>query len=101
MSYRRDLQQLRRARKLAKRQQRQLATIELVGITAVTLHANWEHLTIAVERLTAAPFVDILREALRDRRQALQQEARQLRRDWLEGERLDARPAPAAGPPLP
>lgn len=101
MSYRRDLRQLRRARKLAKRQQRQLATIELVGITAVTLHANWEYLTIAVERLTAAPFVDILREALRDRRQALQAEARQLRRDCLEGERLDAGLAPVTAPPLP
>ncbi|AMR29535.1 hypothetical protein A0257_22180 [Hymenobacter psoromatis] len=70
----------------------------MVGITAVTLHANSVQLTIAVERLTAAPFVDILREALRDRRQALQAEARQQLLNWQEGERLRARPASVVGP---
>ncbi len=101
MSYRRDLQQLRRAGKQAKRQQRQLAALELAGLTAVTLHAHAQQLTIPIERLTGAPLVDVLREALRDRRQALAAEARQVRHDWLEGEGLDGRRAPHAPSPLP
>ncbi|WP_223654416.1 hypothetical protein [Hymenobacter psoromatis] len=101
MSDRRDLRHLRRARHLAKRQQRQLATLELAGLTAVTLHTHDQQLTIAIERLTGAPLVDVLREALRERRQACAAEARQVRRDWLEGEKLDGRLAPPAPPPLP
>jgi hypothetical protein len=48
MSYRRELKLLRRAQKLATRQQRQLAELELTGLTAVTLHAHAQHLTIAL-----------------------------------------------------
>jgi len=98
MSYRRDLKHLRRAGKLAKRQQRQLVTLELAGLTAVTLHANSQQLTIALERLSGAPLVDILREALRDRRQAFAAEARQVRQAWLEDECLEGRLTPPATP---
>lgn len=100
MSYRRDLKDLRRAGNLAKRQQRQLATLELAGLTAVTLHTHAQHLTIAIERLTGAPLVDVLREALRDRRQACAAEAQQVRQVWLEGEWLAGRLVlPAPSPP--
>lgn len=101
MSYRRDLKLLRRAQKQAKRQLRQLAQLELTGLTAITLHAHARQLTITLVSATGAPFTDTLREALRERRQALQAEARQLLATWLEDEQLHLRPAPAAGPPLP
>lgn len=101
MSYRRDRRHLRRARRLAKRQLRQLAAFELTGLTAVTLHAHTRQLTITLVSATGAPFTDALREALRERRQALQAEARHLLATWLEDEQLRDRPAPAAGPPLP
>ena len=96
MSYRRDLKELRRAQQLAKRQQRQLATLELAGLTAVTLHTHAGQLTIAIERLPGAPIVDVLREALRERRQALAAEAQQVRQDWLEGEWLEGRWMPSS-----
>ncbi|MGI4736067.1 MAG: hypothetical protein ACRYG7_12900 [Janthinobacterium lividum] len=101
MSYRRDLKRVRRARKLAKRQQRQLAQLELLGITAVTLHTTTGRLTIAIERQTGSPLVDTLRESLRDRRRALQAEARQLRQVWQANERLSAPTASAGETPLP
>lgn len=95
MSYRRDLKRLHRAQKLAKRQQHQLATLELAGLTAITLHTHAGQLTIAIERLAGASLVDILQEALRDRRRVLQTEARQLLQDWQESEQLRA-PQPSA-----
>lgn len=101
MSYRRDIQRLRRVRKRAKRQLRQLAEWELTGLTAVTLHAHTRQLTITLISATGAPFTDTLREALRERRQALQAEARQLLATWLEDAQLRVRPVPSAGPPLP
>lgn len=101
MSNRRDLKQLRRAGKLAKYQQRQLAMLELAGITAVTLYAHNQHLTIAIERPTGAPLVDVLREALRDRRQAFKTEAQQVRHAWLEDEWLEGRLVPPAIPSQP
>jgi len=101
MSYRRDLKLLRRAQKQAKRQLHQLAKLELTGLTAVTLHAHTRRVTITLTSATGAPFTDTLREALRERRQALQAEARQLLLTWLEDEQLRDRPDPAAGPPLP
>jgi hypothetical protein len=100
MSYRRDLKQLRRAQKRAKRQLRQLAELELTGLTAVTLHAHTRQVTITLASATGAPFTDALREALRERHQALQAEAQQLLLTWLEDEQLHDRPAPAAGLPL-
>ena len=100
MSYRRDLKQLRRAQKQAKRQLRQFAELELTGLTAVTLHAHTRQVTITLASATGAPFTDSLREALRERRQALQAEAQQLLLTWLEDEQLRDHPAPAAGLPL-
>lgn len=99
MSYRRDLQLLRRAQQRAKRQLRHLAAFELSGLTAVTLHAHARQLTITLASATGGPFTDALREALRERRQALRAEARHLLAAWLEDELLRQRPA--AGPPLP
>ena len=101
MSYRRDLKLLRRAQKQAKRQLRQLAKLELTGLTAITLHAHTRQVTITLASATGAPFTDTLREALRERRQVLRAEAQQLLLTWLEDEQLRDQPAPAAGPPLP
>lgn len=101
MSYRRDLKLLRRAQKRAKRQLRQLAELEITGLTAVTLHAHTRQVTITLTSDTGAPFTDTLREALRERRQALQVEAQQLLLTWLEDARLRDSPALPAGPPLP
>jgi hypothetical protein len=100
MSYRRDLKLLRRAQKQAKRQLRQLAELELTGLTAVTLHAHTRQVTITLASATGAPFTDALREALRERCQVLQAEAQQLLLTRLEDERLRDRPVPSAGPPL-
>lgn len=101
MSYRRDLRLLRRARKQAKRQLRQLAEFELTGLTAVTLHAHTQQLTILLASATGAPFTDALREALRERRQALQAETQQVLRTWLEDELLRDSPDPTTGLPRP
>jgi len=101
MSNRRDLKQLRRAQKQAKRQMRHLTQLELSGLTAVTLHAHSQQVTITLASTTGAPFTDTLREILRERRQALQAEARQLLAAWLEDEQLRNHSTPAAGSPLP
>jgi hypothetical protein len=101
MSYRRDLKLLLRAQKQAKRQLRQLAELELTGLTAVTLHAHNQQVTVTLVSETGAPFTDTLRQVLRERRQALQAEARQLLTTWLEDEQLRDQSALAAGPPLP
>jgi len=101
MSYRRDLQLLRRAQKQAKRQLRQLAELEFTGLTAITLHAHTQQVTITLASATGAPFTDTLREALRDRRQALRAEAQQLLLTWLEDEQLRDRSTPTDGPGLP
>lgn len=101
MSYRHDLKLLRRARQQAKQQQRQLAALELTGLTAITLHTYAGQLTIPLCSATGAPFTDNLRELLRDRRQALQAETQHLRRAWLEDQQLRDPDAPAASSPLP
>lgn len=101
MSHRRDLRLLRRARKQAKRQLRQLAEFELTGLTAITLHAHTRQLTITLASDTGSPFTDALREALRERRQALQVETQQVLRTWLEDELLRDSPNLAAGLPRP
>lgn len=101
MSHRRDLRLLRRARKLVKRQQRQLAALELTGLTAVTLHAHDQQVTIVLASPTGAPFTDTLRELLRDRRQALQAQTQHLLRVWLEDEHLRDQPDQPAGSPQP
>lgn len=101
MSHRRDLKLLRRAQQLAKRQQRQLAELELTGLTAVTLHAHAQRVTIALFSATGAPFTDTLRELLRERRQALQAQTHDVLQAWLEEELLRNQSAPAAGSALP
>jgi hypothetical protein len=101
MSYRRDLKQLRRAQKQAKRQLRQLTSLEITGLTAITLHAHTRQVMITLASATGAPFTDALREILRERRRALQAEAQQILLTWLEDEQLRDRPNLAAGSPLP
>ena len=57
-----------------------------------------------IEREVGVQVVEALRESLRDRRQVLKTEARQLRQDWQESETLRARKAPRSQPfaaPLP
>ena len=62
-------------------------------------------LTVPIERTAGAQVVDTLREALRERRQVLKTEARQLRQDWQESETLrsgkssPARPSPEPANP--
>lgn len=101
MSYRRDLKLLRRAQRKAKHQLRQLAQLELTGLTAVTLHAHTRQVTIVLPSATGAPFTDALREALRERRHALRAEAQQILLTWLEDEQLRSRLDPAAAVALP
>ncbi len=101
MSHRRDLKLLRRAQKKAKRQMRQLAKLELTGLTAVTLHAHARQVMITLTSATGAPFTDTLREALRERCQTLRAETQQLLLTWLEDKQLRDHPTPAAGSPLP
>ncbi|TDN37000.1 hypothetical protein E4631_19765 [Hymenobacter sp. UV11] len=99
MWYRKQLRLIRRARRAARAQQHWLLVLELDGLTAVTLHTHARQLTIPVERAEAGQLVDTLREALRDRRRAWKQEARQLRQDWQESQRLRAHERPT--PPSP
>ena len=91
MWYSKQLRQVRRARKVARMQQHQLLALELEGIVALTLHSATQKLTVPIERAAGAQVVDTLREALRERRQVLKTEARQLRQDWQESETLRAR----------
>ena len=91
MWYRKQLRLVRRARRAARAQQHQLLVLELTGLTAITLHTHAQQLTISIERADAGQLVDTLREALRDRRRVLKQEARQLRQDWQESQRLRKR----------
>ena len=104
MWYSKQLRQVRRARQVVRAQQHQLLEMELEGIVAITLHAVTQSLTVAIERAAGAQVVEALREALRDRRQVLKTEARQLRQDWQGSETLRARTAPLSQPfaaPLP
>ncbi|OWP61535.1 hypothetical protein CDA63_18910 [Hymenobacter amundsenii] len=94
MWYSKQLRQIRRARKVARAQQHQLLALELDGIVAITMHSVTQALTVAVERAAGAQVVDTLREALRERRQALKTEAQQLRQDWQESEALRVRKKP-------
>ncbi|MBO0360854.1 hypothetical protein J0X19_23040 [Hymenobacter sp. BT186] len=97
MWYSKQLRQVRRARKAVRAQQQQLLAMELEGIVALTLHSVTQSLTVATEREAGVQVIDLLGQALRERRQLLQKEARQLRQDWQESERLRA----PKGQPLP
>jgi hypothetical protein len=88
MWYSKQLRLVRWARKLAKAQQYEMLALELEGITAITLHTTTHRLTVPIKPETGGQLVDTLREALRDRRQTLQTEARQLRQDWEESKAL-------------
>ena len=90
MWYSKQLRHVRRARKAARAQQHQLLAMELEGIVALTLHSVTQSLTVATEREAGVQVIDLLGQALRERHQILQQEARQLRQDWQESERLRA-----------
>ena len=104
MWYSKQLRQVRRARKVAKTQQHQLLVLELEGIVALTLHSATQTLLVPIQRAAGAQVVDTLREALRDHRRTLKTEARQLRQDWQESEKLRASkisvPQQSAVPPL-
>ena len=101
MWYSKQLRQVRRARKMARTQHHQMLALELEGIVALTLHSATQTLTVPIERAAGAQVVDPLREALRERRQVLKREARQLRHDWQESETLRARKEPPRPtPPL-
>ena len=94
MWYRKQLRLIRRARRVARAQQHLLLALEIDGLTAVTLYTHAQQLTISLEGATGGQLVDTLREALRDRRRALKQEAHQLEQAWEESERLRERPTP-------
>ena len=97
MWYSKQLRQVRRARKVARTQQHQLLALELEGLVALTLHSVTRTLTVATERETGVQVIDLLGQALRERRQLLKTEAWQLRHDWQESETLRVR----KGPPRP
>ena len=104
MWYSKQLRQVRRARQAVRAQQHQLLALELEGIVALTLHSVTQSLTVLIKREVGVQVVEALREALRDRRQILKTEARQLRQDWQGSETLRARKAPLSQPfaaPLP
>jgi len=98
MRYSKQLRQVRRARKVARSQQHQVLALELEGLVALTLHSATQTLTVPIERAAGAQVVDTLREALRERRQVLKREARQLRLDWQESEAIRVRAEPPAPP---
>ena len=91
MWYKKQLKLVRRARRLAKHQQQQLVRLELEGRLTLHLHSLTNSLTLPLSAAVGAQLADVLREALRDRRQLLQAEARQLEDDWRESQQLRAR----------
>jgi hypothetical protein len=93
MSYRCDLKRLRRARKQLKRQRYALAALELEGIVTLTLHSVARSLTLALQPELRAELVDLLLEAIRQRRLALKTEATRTNEDRQQ--ELDRRKQPA------
>jgi hypothetical protein len=82
MSYRRDLKRLRRARQQLKRQRHALTALELEGIVTLSLHSVTRSLTLALQPETRDELVDLLLEAIRQRRLTLRTEAARTREDW-------------------
>jgi hypothetical protein len=82
MSYRLDLKHLRRARRQLKRQRSAIAALELEGIVALTLHSVTRSLTFALQPEMRDELIDLLLEAIRQRRVALRAEAARTREDW-------------------
>jgi hypothetical protein len=93
MSYHRDLKRLRRARQQLKRQHHALVALELEGIVTLTLHSTARSLTLALQPEARGELVDLLLEAIRQRRLALKAEATRAREDWQQ--ELDRRQRPA------
>jgi hypothetical protein len=91
MWYSKQLRQVRRARKSARAQQYKLLEMELEGIVAITLHSVTQSLTVATEREAGVQVIDLLGQALRERRQILKAETRDLLENWEESERLHVR----------
>ena len=94
MSYHRDLKRLRRARQQLKRQRHALTALELEGIVTLTLHSVAHSLTLALQPETRDELVDLLLEAIRQRRLTLGAEAARTREDWQQT--LDRRQQPPA-----
>lgn len=88
MWYSKQLRKVRHAHKVARAQQHELLTLELEGVVAITLHSTTQTLTVPVGRTAGVQVIDLLGQALRERRQVLKEEARQLRQDWQESETL-------------
>ena len=102
MGYCHYLRFLRRARRRARARQRVLLTLELAGFVALTRHTATGTLTGPIKRGVGAQVADALREALCERRRALQAEAGQLRRDGGENDyRRGTAGRPVTGQPLP
>jgi len=94
MSYRRDLKRLGRARQQLKHQRHELLALELEGIVTLTLHSVARSLTLALQPETRSELVDLLLEAIRQRRLALQGEADQTRENWQQDLNRQKPPAP-------
>jgi hypothetical protein len=90
MWYKQQLKRVRQARKLVKRQQDQLLTLELEGVVAIQLHTLTGNLSLPISREVASQLADVLREALNDRRKQLKAEAKQLTHDQQENQELRA-----------
>ena len=101
MWYSKQLRQVRRARQAARAQQHQLLAMELEGIVAITLHAVTQSLTVATEREVGVQIIALLGQALRERRQILKTEARDLLENWEESERLHIRKGQPLSEPSP
>ena len=99
MFFSKQLRRVRRARKFAGAQQNTLLEIELEGIVAITLHTVTQSLTVATDREAGVQVIDMLGQALRERRQLLQREVRDLLESWQENEVLRGRKASLNPPP--
>ena len=101
MSYRCDLKRLRRARQHLKRQHYALVALELEGIVTLTLHSVTRSLTLALPPETRNELVDLLLEAIRQHRLALQAEATRTREDWQQARDQQQRPPAPDEPSTP
>jgi hypothetical protein len=97
MSYRLDLKRLRRARQQLKRQRHELLALELEGIVTLTLHSVARSLTLALQSETRSELVDLLLEAIHQRRLVLMDEAAHTCESWQQ--ELDRQQPPAPDEP--
>lgn len=66
---------MRRARRLARAQRRQLLVLELDGLVGLTFHTLTRQLTVRLSPEVATQVIEAVRADLRERQQALKQEA--------------------------